>query len=74
MAGAQRLKITGSRDFALSDLVLRVLEAEGLVQVQILREGSVLVANAFLNDAAPGQLRAMAAHLDGLADGTGVAA
>lgn len=70
-SGAQRAQVTSARDFDLSDLRVVVAEVEGSVQLLFLADGwnggpRKVLSNMFCDAATPAQLRAIAAHLDGL--------
>ena len=71
MAGAQRAAVRSSRDFGLSDLRVIVAEVEGTVQMVFVADGwdggpRRVLSNMFCYDTTPGQLRALADHLETL--------
>jgi len=72
MSGAARARVTGSRDFELADMRVVVAVVEGTVQLLWLADGwgggpRKVISNTFCDRATPGQLRALADYLDGLA-------
>ena len=72
MTGAQKARVTGSRNFDLADMRVVVAVVDGTVQLLWLADGWTclprkVISNTFCDRATPGQLRALADHLDGLA-------
>lgn len=70
-ASATLARVTRARDFALCGMNVTVAEIEGTVQLMFGVEGwpegrRKVMANVFASSATPGELRAMADHLDGL--------
>ena len=77
-SGAQRATVTASRDFDLCDMRLVVAVIEGTVQIAFLADGWAdgprqVLSNCFCDAATPGQLRAIADHLDALPELAGEA-
>jgi hypothetical protein len=65
-------RVTSARDFALCGMNVTVGEIEGTVQLMFGTDGwpesrRKVMANVFANRATPGELRALADYLDGLA-------
>lgn len=79
-SGARQAAVQASRDFDLCDLRLVVVQVEGTVQIAFLADGwqggpRRVLSNCFCDAATPGQLRALAAHLESLPlDAVGAAA
>lgn len=70
-SGAKRAVVTGARDFDFCGLRLVVVQVEGTVQIAFLADGwdggpRKVLSNVFADTATPGQLRALADHLDSL--------
>jgi hypothetical protein len=72
-SGAQRAAVRWARDFDLCDLRVVVAEVEGTVQILFLSDGwpdasgsRKVLSNMFCDAGTADQLRAIAAHLDGL--------
>lgn len=70
-SGAKAATVQAAQDFDLCGLRLVVLQVEGTVQLVFLRDGweggpRKALANVFADSDTPAQLRAIAAHLDGL--------
>lgn len=70
-SGARRAHVGAARDFDLNDLRVVVAEVEGTVQLLFLADGwnggpRKVLSNLFCDARTPGQLRAIADHLDRL--------
>lgn len=70
-SGARRADVVSARDFNLSDMRVVVARIEGTVQMMFLADGwqggpRKVLSNMFCDAATPGQLRALADHLDSL--------